>query len=341
MEKLKKNIQELLILTLLLFILPLHAQNNTATVNGTWNNCATWSNPPAIYNNFSSNKVINTGINVTLNSNWYAQGADLGTLAGIDFQSNNWLDFTGSGTDQTCIGTITTLSCSGGTQSDNTISEGQAIAAGATRTIPYTGGNGGSYPAGSWSANGITANLPAGNFAVGNGNLVFNLSGTPTANGTINIPITVAGISCNLTVNVLAPIPLTITSVGFNIAPNYPVNYGNVSYYHNSSSPAIWNGSYTGSPQVLGSFQYNYINGIRVVATGGAPIYFPGATVFYAAANLRMVVYAGWIYPGINTLTWSLYRVSTNVNVNFLGGMTINVLGTNLSFGYQTIKSGL
>jgi len=49
MEKLKKNIQELLILTLLLFILPLHAQNNTATVNGTWNNCATWSNPPAIY----------------------------------------------------------------------------------------------------------------------------------------------------------------------------------------------------------------------------------------------------------------------------------------------------
>ena len=273
-----------------------------------------------------------------MNSNWYAQGADLGTLAGIDFQSNNWLDFTGSGTDQTCIGTITTLSCSGGTQSDNTISEGQAIAAGATRTIPYTGGNGGSYPAGSWSANGITANLPAGNFAVGNGNLVFNLSGTPTANGTINIPITVAGISRNLTVNVLAPIPLTITSVGFNIAPNYPVNYGNVSYYHNSSSPAIWNGSYTGSPQVLGSFQYNYINGIRVVATGGAPIYFPGV---YAAANLRMVVYAGWIYPGINTLTWSLYRVSTNVNVNFLGGMTINVLGTNLSFGYQTIKSGL
>ncbi|GAA5084812.1 hypothetical protein GCM10023210_05020 [Chryseobacterium ginsengisoli] len=325
----------------MLVILPLNAQNNIATANGVWNNCATWSSPPAIYNNSSSNKVINAGVNVTLNSNWYAQGADFAALGEIDFQGTNWLDFTGSGTDQTCIGTIATLSCNGGTQSDNTITEGQAIVAGATRTIPYTGGNGGSYPAGSWSANGITANLPAGNFAVGNGNLIFNLSGTPTTNGTINIPISVAGINCNLTVNVLVPVPLTITSVGFNIAPNYPVSYGNVSYYHNSSSPAIWNGSYTTAVQTSSPYQYNYSNGIRVVATSGAPIYFPGATVFYAAANLRMVVYAGWIYPGVNTLTWSLYRVTTTVNVNFLGGMTINILGTNLNFSYQTIKAGL
>lgn len=343
MEKLKKNIQELLILTLLLFILPLHAQNNTATVNGTWNNCATWSNPPAIYNNFSSNKVINTGINVTLNSNWYAQGADLGTLAGIDFQSNNWLDFTGSGTDQTCIGTITTLSCSGGTQSDNTISEGQAIAAGATRTIPYTGGNGGSYPAGSWSANGITADLPAGNFAVGNGNLVFNLSGTPTANGTINIPITVAGISCNLTLTVLAPIPLTITSVGFNFATTYPVVFpgGNLIYRHNTSSPAIWNNSYSSALQSAGSFEYHYPNGIRIVATNGASIYFPGATFVNPSTNVRMVVYAQWIYPGVNTLTWAIYRATSNVNNNSLGQAIINILGTNLTVNYQSIRSGI
>ncbi|WP_157885948.1 hypothetical protein [Chryseobacterium glaciei] len=323
-------------------ILPLNAQNNTATVNGAWDNCATWNSPPAIYNNSSSNKIINASVNVTLNSNWYAQGADLAALGGIDFQGANWLDFTGSGTNQTCIGTLATLSCNGGTQSDITISEGQAIPAGTTRTIPYTGGNGGSYPAGSWSANGITADLPAGNFAVGNGNLVFNLSGTPTANGTINIPITVAGISCNLTVSVLAPIPLTITSVGFNFSPNYPTQYpSNIIYRHNSSSPEIWNGSYTTPQTAAVQFTYYFPNGIRVVASSGAPIYFPGATTFNAAANMRMVVYAGWIYPGVNTLTWSLYRVSTGINVNFIGSHTINVLGTNLIFGYQTIRTGI
>lgn len=263
-------------------------------------------------------------------------------MGGIDLQGSNWLDFTGLGTDQTCIGTIATLSCDGGTQSNNTISEGTAIPAGTTRTIPYTGGNGGSYPAGSWSASGITADLPAGNFAVGNGNLVFTLSGTPTTNGTINIPISIAGINCNLTVSVLAPIPLTITSVGFNISPNYPVIYpSTISYYHNSSSPAIWNGLYTGAVQTAGSFQYNYINGIRVIATSGAPIYFPGATYFNSAANIRMVVYAGWIYPGVNTLTWALYRVTTAISINVGGQAVVNVLGTNLTVPYQSIQSGV
>lgn len=51
--------------------------------------------------------------------------------------------------------------------------------------IPYSGGNGGHYPSGtaivSTGVTGLTATLQSGNLAYGNGELIFTLSGTPSA----------------------------------------------------------------------------------------------------------------------------------------------------------------
>nr|WP_199159037.1 hypothetical protein [Pedobacter sp. ASV2] len=53
-----------------------------------------------------------------------------------------------------------------------------------TLSIPYTGGNGASYPAGavitSTGVTGLTATLQAGTLAMGNGNLTFRITGTPS-----------------------------------------------------------------------------------------------------------------------------------------------------------------
>lgn len=84
-----------------------------------------------------------------------------------------------------------------------------------TLTIPYTGGNGSAYAAQIVQANGLTATLPAGNLAVGNGSLQFNIIGTPVTATPAVFNITVNGSTCSglsLTVNSGTPvIPPTIT----------------------------------------------------------------------------------------------------------------------------------
>jgi hypothetical protein len=50
-----------------------------------------------------------------------------------------------------------------------------------TMTVPYTGGNGGAYPAQTVGpVNGLTATLSAGNFALGSGSLSYVITGIPT-----------------------------------------------------------------------------------------------------------------------------------------------------------------
>ncbi|MDR6544772.1 hypothetical protein J2810_000812 [Chryseobacterium rhizosphaerae] len=84
-----------------------------------------------------------------------------------------------------------------------------------TLTIPYTGGDGSAYAAQSVQANGLTATLPAGTFAVGNGSLQYNITGTPVSTPSAVFNITVNGSTCSglsLTVNSGTPvIPPTIT----------------------------------------------------------------------------------------------------------------------------------
>ncbi|WP_419869246.1 hypothetical protein [Chryseobacterium sp. CT-SW4] len=78
-------------------------------------------------------------------------------------------------------------------------------ASGVSVSIPYTNGNGGPYTAQSIASTGVTgltASIPAGNFANGNGNLVFTISGTPNTSGTASFNLNMGGTNCTFTVDV-------------------------------------------------------------------------------------------------------------------------------------------
>lgn len=101
-----------------------------------------------------------------------------------------WSDCLGG----TSVGAITGLTCSGAL-----INPSDAVKGGlytGTLTVPYTGGNGGAYPAQSFTLNNMIFILPAGHFATGSGNLVYDIAGTPATAGTYSVSVTVAGFTC-------------------------------------------------------------------------------------------------------------------------------------------------
>ena len=120
--------------------------------------------------------------------------------------------FIGSGWNETCgtlntTGTISALNCVGA--SPPVLYNGYT-ASGVSITFPYTGGNGGIYSTQAVSSTGVLgliANLSGGFLAVGAGNLVYTISGTPTTSGTATFAITVGGQSCSFTVSVAAATP--------------------------------------------------------------------------------------------------------------------------------------
>jgi len=97
----------------------------------------------------------------------------------------------------------------GSTSITGTLTSGIA-ASGVSASVPYTGGNGGSYAAQTISSTGVTgltATLSLGILANGAGSLTYTISGTPTTSGTASFAITVGGQSCSLTVSVAAAAP--------------------------------------------------------------------------------------------------------------------------------------
>jgi uncharacterized protein (TIGR02145 family) len=123
--------------------------------------------------------------------------------------TTNCLNFyIGSGWNETCgtfisTAVVSTLSC--GTASiTGSLTSGTA-ASGVSISVAYTGANGGTYAAQAISSTGVMgliANLSAGTLAVGAGNLVYTITGTPTSSGTASFAITVGGQSCSFTLSV-------------------------------------------------------------------------------------------------------------------------------------------
>ena len=100
---------------------------------------------------------------------------------------------------------ITSLTCSSATFSA-TPTAGSAFTG--TATVPYAGGNGVAYSAGSGVAStgitGLTATLTASTLASGSGNLIFAVTGTPSAAGIATFAVTFGGQSCSFTMTVAA-----------------------------------------------------------------------------------------------------------------------------------------
>ena len=80
-----------------------------------------------------------------------------------------------------------------------------SLASGVSASVPYTGGNGGTYAAQAISSTGVTgltASIAAGSLASGAGALVYAISGTPSASGTASFAINIGGQSCTLNITV-------------------------------------------------------------------------------------------------------------------------------------------
>jgi hypothetical protein len=105
--------------------------------------------------------------------------------------------------------TLGALNC-GSTSVAGTLTSGTA-ASGVSASVPYTGGNGGSYAAQTISSTGVTgltATLTAGTLANGSGSLSFAISGTPATNGTASFALTIGGQSCSFTIAVQSALVL-------------------------------------------------------------------------------------------------------------------------------------
>jgi len=200
-------------------------------------------------------------------------------------------------------------------------------ASGVSVTVPYTGGNGGLYPVKNFSSTGVSgliASLPSGMLNIGNGTLVFTITGTPSATGTASFTITMAGKSCTFTLPVIIEPgtisalncgsavfnPSTLTQeVAYNGTLTVPYTGGNggaysqASFTHNDLTfllPAgtLASGSgtlvytVTGIPSVSGvmnipiSFEGNSCNVITPAVVAAATFVLPGNSKAWMRHNL-------------------------------------------------------
>jgi uncharacterized protein (TIGR02145 family) len=143
-------------------------------------------------------------------------GYSTSTVSGVD---PRYLDFSSTvafmsgnyralGLAVRCIkeysGTMGALNCGSSVVTGNLISG--TAASSVSASVPYTGGNGGYYAAQSVTSTGVTgltATLSTGNFIEGAGNLVYTISGTPSADGTASFAISIGGQSCTLSITTL------------------------------------------------------------------------------------------------------------------------------------------
>ncbi|RMZ59057.1 hypothetical protein D1632_15980 [Chryseobacterium nematophagum] len=177
-------------------------------------------------------------------------GATAGTLCRgfwyYDNPSNNvtggtWRPFRPDVCSSTNPPVVTALNCSGATVT-GTLTQG-AVASGVSVQVPYTGGNGVAYPAGtaipSTTVTGLTATLQAGTLANGNGTLTYTIAGTPSSAGIAHFAISFGGQNCDLQVTVApASSPVVLNCSG---ATHYPLANPNIPQ---SLNPPLFPGTY-------------------------------------------------------------------------------------------------
>jgi hypothetical protein len=197
-----------------------------------------------------------------------------------------------------CDATISSLNCAGATVSAGAV----GVAYSGNATIPYTGGNGGSYstgyPIASTGVTGLTATLQAGTLTNGSGNITFAISGTPTTSGTASFAISFAGQNCILSLLVNGPTISTIPCTApFSISPA-----------GNGIAGLPYNKTVT----------VPYTGGNGVAYTAGTPIASTGVTGLTATLN------AGTLASGAGNFTFtvsgtpdSFVSVSTNATATF------------------------
>lgn len=156
----------------------------------------------------------------------------------------------GGGNNNT--GTVASLVCADATPVGGPAING--VPADFTVLVPYTGGVAAPYAAGSaissTGVTGLTATLLAGDLLQGDGELEYQISGTPTSVGIAKFAISFGGKSCELSVTVNENIPPSVTTLNcagatiigqavagnaFSSTATVPYTGGNGGYYPTGS----------------------------------------------------------------------------------------------------------
>ncbi|RNA62861.1 hypothetical protein D1631_13425 [Chryseobacterium nematophagum] len=253
--------------------------------------------------------------------------------------------------------TVTTLNCAGVTTT-GTLTEG-AAASGVSVQVPYTGGNGATYPAGgvisSTGVTGLTATLQAGTLASGNGTLTYAISGTPSGTGTASFAISFGGQSCTFTLTVGSSNPtilvldcsgsvdtgnLTQGIAASGVATLIPYLGGNgVSYSAGSLVP---------STGVLGLFA-QVQGGTLLNGSGYLNIYITGTPISSGIASFaisfggqtctltRMVAAGDSVVMCGSSKSWSRYNLGADTNQN-PDNPTLNSIGNYYQWGRSAVR---
>ena len=232
-----------------------------ATVNANWNSAYPYVVGPTFYGNKTAAKV--TSINETVTR--YIPGT-------------------------TVTPTVTALNCSNSQTTAGTVNTTYS----GTGILSYTGGNGVAYTSGasinSSGVTGLTATLQAGTLATGNGNLVYNISGTPTSAGTATFPISFGGQTCSFSVTINNVIPTNPSVTTLNCT-NVQTTTGTV------------NTSYSGTATV------SYTGGNGVAYTSGASIASSGVI------GLTATLQGGILATGNGNVVYNIFGTPTSAGI--------------------------
>ncbi|RMZ58383.1 hypothetical protein D1632_12220 [Chryseobacterium nematophagum] len=221
-------------------------------------------------------------------------------------------------------GHITDLQCSSATNS-GTLHSGVA-ASGVSSSIPYTGANGGTYPSAAFNSigvTGLTANLDGGSLVNGSGNLIFMITGTPSAVGTASFNITVGGASCTLSIPVVdftaSVVTLECTTATFS--PN-TITQGEA--YTGTLTVPYTGGN--GDPYPQQSFTQN-----------GLTFTLPAGTLATGSGNLVYNITGSATASGLMSIPISFGSVSCNVSITVSTGTSIVMCGSSKAWARHNV----
>lgn len=231
-------------------------------------------------------------------------------------------------------GSITTLVTASPTN-NGSLSSGTA-ASGVSSVVSYTGGNGESHAGQivtSTDVTGLTATLSASTFAVGDGALTYNITGTPASDGTASFALNIGGQTGTLTRNVVASTPSIVIGAQQWMQKNLDVTtYRNGDPIPEVTDPSAWAGLTTGA--------WCWYNNDAANGTIYGKMYN-----WYAVADSRGLCPSGWHVP--TDVEWTAMETTLGGS-SVAGGKIrttssewIQITGANNSSGFSGLPGGL
>lgn len=136
------------------------------------------------------------------------------------YQSGSWSGCLNPSAASSVTGITGNLDCENVVHNGGSISETSTLPTGIyTTTIPYTGGDGSSFPSmtiASTGVIGLTASISGTNFDIGPGSLTFKIEGTPSRRGMAYFEVNIGNQGCTFTRSVDCKAIITIINKNSN-----------------------------------------------------------------------------------------------------------------------------